>query len=454
MVSFGWNLLTDYRVKPLRDLNVQFQIEMSDYDVLVIGAGILGLCSAYHIKKNDPEKSVVVIDRYGGPGQGNTAKSEGAFRNIFASETNFILVDSTIDCFFHLQNDLGYDLKLAPLGYLWLFSEAQYSRVEEAFDTMQERGVELRTFSKEDLNHMIPDLVTDFEGDEEAELLGLEAIDVGVQGLKCGSIDADALVRCYEAEFLKLGGEVRYGTEATRLILKPGEELGIPGEPFVWQKSHIASVETNRGEILAETTVVAMGVWSEKLLDPIGFDAAMRPKKRQLFVFKDPRLKGLLEVKELNEYGVLPLTILPKSGVYLKADLTEGSLWLGCADNLGRSFCLEDDPQPEEGYYTNNVYHVLVKYFPCFQDVRPMNMWAGQYAINSFDENPVVAPAPGMIYVGAASGSGIMKSDSLGRIVAALHAGEEVAELFGGRRFRVADLGIHNRNVEKEEFII
>jgi len=427
---------------------------MSDCEVLVIGAGILGLCSAYHIKKNDPEKSVVVIEKYGGPGQGNTAKSEGAFRNIFTSKTNFDLVDPTIDCFFHLQNDLGYDLKLASIGYLWLFSEAQYSRVEGAFDTMRRRGVELRIFSKEDLNRMIPDLITDFEGDEEAELLGLEPIDVGVQGLKSGSIDADALVRCYEEEFLKLGGEVRYGTEAMRLIMKPAEELGIPGEPFVWQKTHIAGVETSKGEILADTTVVAAGVWSERLLDPIGFDAAMRPKKRQLFVFKDPRLEGLLDVKELNEYGTLPLTILPKANVFLKAELTEGSLWLGCADDLGRSFGLEDDPQAEEEYYTNNLYHILVKYFPCFQDVRPMNMWAGQYAINSFDENPIVAPAPGMIYVGAASGSGIMKCDSLGRIVAALHAGEEETELFGGHRFKVADLGIHNRNVEKEEFIV
>jgi len=427
---------------------------MSDCDVLVIGAGILGMSSAYHIKKNDPRKSVVVIDKYGGPGQGNTAKSEGAFRNTFVSETNFRLTDPTIDWFSHLQNELGYDLKLAHIGYLWLFSEAQYSHVEEAFNAMQGRGVELRTFSKEALKRMIPDLATDFKGDEEAEILGLEDVDMGVLGVKCGSIDADALVRSYEAEFLKLGGEVRYGTAANRLILKPEEELGIPGEPFVWQESRVAGAETSRGEILAETTVVAAGVWSERLLSPMGVDAAMRPKKRQLFVFKDPRLKGLLEVEDLNEYGALPLTVLPRAGVFLKAELTEGSIWVGCADNVGRSFGLEDDPQPEEEYYTNNVYHVLVKYFPCFRDVRPMNMWAGQYAINSFDEIPVVAPAPGLIYVGAASGSGIMKSDSLGRIVAALYAGKEEAELFGGRHFKVADLGIHNRNVEREEFII
>jgi glycine/D-amino acid oxidase-like deaminating enzyme len=423
-------------------------------DILVIGAGALGLSSAYHLKRTNPDNNIIVIEKLNGPGQGNSAKSEGAFRNIFASKTNFILADSTIDWFTNVQNNLGYDLKLARVGYLWLFSKSQYSHLKSVLRAMKELGVGLKVFEKEELKRMIPDLVTDFEHDTEKEILGLEPVDFGVFGLKCGSIDADALVRSYEQEFIKLGGEIRYSTEAERLILKPTEELGIPGEPFVWQDTKIAGAATRNGPIFADTTVVAAGVWSERLLGPVGFDALMRPKKRQLFVFKDQKLAGLLKVRDLNDQGALPLTILPKAGVYLKAELSEGSFWLGCADDLGRAFGLEDDPQPEEDYYTNNVYHVLVKYFPCFEDVRPMNMWAGQYAINGFDGLPVVAGEEGLIYVGAASGSGIMKADALGRIAAALYAGEEEAELYGGRRFRVADIGVRQRRVERETFII
>ncbi len=423
-------------------------------DILVIGAGALGLSSAYHLKLTNPDKNIVVIEKLGGPGQGNSAKSEGAFRNIFASKTNFLLADSTIDWLTNVQNNLGYDLKLARVGYLWLFNKLQYSRLNSVLETMIELGVGLKVLEKEELKRMIPDLVTDFEHDTEKEILGLEPVDFGVFGLNCGSIDADAFVRSYEQEFIKLGGEIRYSTEAERLILKPKEELIIPGEPFVWQDTKIAGAITRNGSIFADTTVVATGVWSERLLGPVGFDTLMRPKKRQIFVFKDPKLEGLLKVRDLNDQGALPLTILPKAGVYLKAEITEGSFWLGCADDLGRAFGLEDDPQAEEDYYTNNVYHVLVKYFPCFEDVRPMNMWAGQYAINGFDGLPVVAGEEGLIYVGAASGSGIMKADSLGRIAAALYAGEEEAELYGGRRFRVADIGVRQRRVERETFII
>ena len=424
-------------------------------DILVIGAGIMGFSTAYYMKKHNPSKKIVVIDKLGGPGQGNSAKSEGGFRNVFTSETNFLLADSTIDWFKHMEEELGHDLKVHFIGYLWLFSESQFETNKPALNAMKERGVELQVFSREDLQTKIPGLVTDFSDmEEEAELLGLENIDYGVFGRKCGSIDADALVRAYEAEFVKLGGEVKYNTEAKKLILKPEEELGIPGEPMVWQKSQVIGAETTKGEIIADTTVVAAGVWSHILLDPIGMESFQRPKKRQLFAFKDPKLDNVMKVNDLSEDNALPLTVLPKAGIFLKAELSEGSIWLGCADRLGRKFELEEDPQPEEDYYSNNIYHALVMYFPDFADVRPMNSWAGQYAINSLDETPVIYKDSKVLYIGAASGSGIMKCDALARIASSLYYDEEYAELYGGRKFRVSDLGVHKRKVGHEEFVI
>jgi glycine/D-amino acid oxidase-like deaminating enzyme len=422
-------------------------------DILVIGAGVLGLSSAYYLKKRDLSKKILVIDKYSGPGQGNSAKSEGGFRNIFTSKTNYLLSDSSIEAFKELE-EKGYDIKLEFIGYLWLFSKGQYDSIKPAIEAVTERGNSVKVYSKEELKEKIPTLVTDFDDDEEAELLGVEDVAMGVYGDKCGGLDADALVRAYEKMFIELGGEVMYNTEAMELLVKPEEELGLPGEPFVWQGKKIVGVSTNKGEIRSEKTVLAIGAWANTLLDPIGIDSFQRPKKRQIFAFKDPKLDQLLEVKGFNEHDVMPLTILPKANILFRPELSEGSIWLACADGMGRKFELEEDPQPEEDYYTNDIYYVLVKYFPCFEDVRPMNMWAGQYAINSLDETPVLYEDSGLYYIGAASGSGIMKADSLGRILDALVAGEEEAELFGGRKFRVSDLGIKNRQVEHEEFVI
>jgi glycine/D-amino acid oxidase-like deaminating enzyme len=423
-------------------------------DILVIGAGILGLSTAYHLKKRDQGKNVVVIDKYAGPGQGNSAKSEGGFRNLFTSNTNYVLANSSIDFFLHMEKEMGYDLKIEPIGYMWLFSEEQYNEVLDAIEEMKKRGIELVVYNKEQINKMVPNLVTDFSDDEESELLGLVNVDYGVFGRKCGSVDADALVRAYESEFLKLGGKIEYNTKALKIIVKPDVELGIPGEPFVWQKKKIIGAETSKGEMLAETTVVACGVWAAELLDPIGLDCHMRPKKRQLFAFKDPKIEGIMETTGLNHEGVLPLTILPIANILLKSEISEGSIWLGCADWIPRKFELEEEPQAEEDYYINNIYHALVMYFPDFEDVRPMNSWAGQYAINSFDESPVIYLESGLLYVGAGSGSGIMKGDALGRIASSAYYGDDESELYGGEYFKVSNLGIHHRKVEPEKFVI
>jgi FAD-dependent oxidoreductase domain-containing protein 1 len=423
-------------------------------DILVVGAGVMGLSTAYYLKKQDPSKDIVVIDKYAGPGQGNSAKSEGGFRNMFTSNTNYLLADTSIDFFFHMEEEMGYDLKMELIGYMWLFSEDQYAEIHEAIEEMKNRGIELTVYNRSQIEEMMPSLMTDFGDDEESELLGLKNVDYGIYGKKCGSLDADALVRAYEVEFIKLGGKVQYNTEAKKLIVSPEMELGIPGEPFVWQKKVITGVETNKGEIKAGTTAVACGVWASKLLDPVGLDCYMRPKKRQLFAFKDPKLEPIMKTTGLNKERVLPLTILPVAGILLKSELTEGSIWLGCADWIPRKFELEEDPQAEEDYYTNNIYHALVMYFPEFEDVRPMNSWAGQYAINSFDESPVIYKEEGMLYIGAGSGSGIMKGDALGRIASALYYGEEEVELYGGRKFKVSDLGVHHRKIEPEKFVI
>jgi glycine/D-amino acid oxidase-like deaminating enzyme len=120
-------------------------------DVLVVGAGVLGLSSAYYLKKRDPSRKVIVVEKLSGPGQGNSAKSEGGYRNLFASETNYLLADSTIDWFHHLQEDLEYDIGLHELGYLWLLPEDEYRQRREPFDIAKKRGARVLEYSSEEL---------------------------------------------------------------------------------------------------------------------------------------------------------------------------------------------------------------------------------------------------------------------------------------------------------------
>ena len=68
-----------------------------EYDAVIVGAGLFGLATAYHIKELRPEDEILVLERLSGPGQGNTAKSAALFRAFFSSRTNLALADSSIE---------------------------------------------------------------------------------------------------------------------------------------------------------------------------------------------------------------------------------------------------------------------------------------------------------------------------------------------------------------------
>ncbi|MEM2793296.1 MAG: FAD-dependent oxidoreductase, partial [Candidatus Methanomethylicia archaeon] len=106
-----------------------------------------------------------------------------------------------------------------------------------------------------------------------------------------------------------------------------------------------------------------------------------------------------------------------------------------------------------ENFYKYGIYQVLVKYFPQFINVYPSNSHAGYYDI-SIDGLPIVHKESNITVVGGTSGNGLSKADALGRITAATCLNREYAELYGGEKFKVSDLSIVNRNIDKEIFII
>jgi len=425
------------------------------FDLIVVGAGIIGLSCAYHIKLENPDLKVIVVDKAAAAGQGDTAKSAGAVRNVFTSDVNRLLADTSLDFYSHVQHDLGFNLDLSFVGYLWLLTDEEFRRLGGLVDSVKSEGVQVKIWEKADLQDMITEMNTDFtESDEEARVLGLGNIVKGLQGIKCGTVSPDLIVNFYEQEFRKVGGTITYNTKVEHLLLEPTTRLGIPGEPVIWQDKKVVGVKTQRGNLFADTTVMATGRWTTQLLDRVGIDSHIRSKKRQIFSLRGPKIEALLETKGFNEYDLMPFTILPRAGVLMRPERAERGFWVGAADELGRPFMFEEDPQAERDYYTYSIYPILSKYFPHFKDVTPTNMWAGQYDVNTLDANPYIFQEAGAVMAAGLSGSGIMKADAVGRIASALYAKREYAELYGGRKIRVSRLGVAERNVGAERFVL
>ncbi len=436
----------------------------AQYDIVVVGAGIMGMASAYHLQKNNPHKRILVIDRYGSPAQGNTGRSNAMFRNTFSSSDNQTLSNSSIDFYSHVQEELKFDVGLQKIGYLWLMDEAQLSRSEPFLGGMEKNGIEVVRYGKEELKRLLPGMVTEFESNEEASLMQLPPVAGGIFGPECGRLDPDKLVRFYASEFAKAGGMFSFNTDAVQLVIRPSKRLGIEGEPFVWQEFEVegVSVHGKADETLgAKTVVVAAGAWENELLEPAGIDGHVKSKKRQLFSVyaKGANLERLLHSGGFNPLGLLPLVILPKAGVHFKPVSEENVFWVACEDEVVRPFI--DLPehnvemyQAEEDYYEKGVYPILSSYFPEFKDSKIKAMWAGLYAYNTLDNLPFVFRKQNLIVVGGDSGSGIMKGDSLGRIVDSIYRDEEEALLYGEIPYQTSKLGFERRDVEREEWVI
>ena len=423
------------------------------YDVLVVGAGIVGLSCAYHIKQAHPELSVLIIDRGAAAGQGDTAKSNAALRDTFTSTVNRTLARSTIEFYKHVQFELGFNLNLDMVGYLWLLSPKQAEDFGAVESDMRKQGTRFRTYDVNELTKMIPDLTPQPES-QQSNLMGLQRVEKGLFGIDCGTMASELIVRFYENELRRLGAEFQFLTDATALDLAARKSLGLPGEPFVWQEKLFRRVETARGPVAADTIVLAAGIRNPLLLDPVGVDCMIKPRKNQLFQLRAPSIQRLLDTRGFNELGTIPFTILPNGEVYLRPVTRESSVWVGAVAGLGRPFRLEEDPAAEENFYTGNVYPVLSEYFPCFTNLRPTNMWAGFYDVNSLDATPIVTRVENCIIVGGMSGSGIMKADAVGRIAAAIFDDKDEATLYGDRTIRASQVGLVNRDVETEKLVI
>ena len=430
---------------------------MVEYDAVIVGAGILGLSTAYHIKKNNPAAKILVIDKLNSSGQGNTARSAAAFRCIFSSATNYTLADSSVEFYRHLQKDLGIDLKLQWLGYLWLLDEGDYKQTAQIFKSLERKlDLKYQEYDEEYLKQKLS-IRTNLTKDEDAQTIGLKNIFGGILIPKAGVInDVDCLVKFYENEFLKLDGKIEYDLKAEKIIVEPNNPLGATGEPYFWQSARVAGVNTNMGPIRAKKTILAAGAWIAQLLDSIGIESYIKPKKRQFFTLpaSNPGLRRLLSCKGFNSAESMPFTILPSIRVYIRPFPKEKSFWIGYADEFPRAFELEENPQPEKNFYEYGIYQVLTKYFPQFKNVRTSSASAGLYEVNTLDGHPMIFEENDLIAIGGASGSGISKADSIGRIAAALYNGEEYACFYGGRKFRVSDLGLRKRNTEPEKLIL
>jgi len=320
--------------------------------IVVAGAGAIGASVAYHLAQLGA-RDVVLADR-GRVAGGSTSKAMGGVRQQFSTAAEVRLAQASIRFFEELGEPLFHQV-----GYLFLATTDEgLAELEERRELQAELGVPVESVD--------PSRV---EGLRTDDVLG------AAMCAEDGLADPPAVTRELVRRALKLGVEVREGTDAA--------------------------------ELEADVLVIACGPWSAELAATRGVELPVRPLCRQLF-------------------ETTPLELPEDLPMVLEAETTFHFRRRG-----DRLVVAMTDPEPRWGFETevdttlfDDRLARLRHRYPPAAGVEIDRAWAGLYDMTP-DAHPILGEiADGVHAACGFSGHGFMQSPAVGRALAEELLGE------------------------------
>lgn len=342
--------------------------------VLIVGAGVNGLGTAYQLAQQGIEDVVVVEKRY--PMYGGSGRNAGGVRAQWASLSNLELARDAIPYWRRFAGEIGLHTWFRESGYLMLASDAETKR------KMVERARFQRAMG-------VP---THPVGPSEAsELAPCVDMDGYVGGAYCPE---DAIIFPWPVvNGLREAVEASGVRVLTRTAVTGFERTG----------DRISRVETTAGRFEPEWVVNSAGAWSSELAQMAGVEIPTRPVRHQIFVTE--ALRPMLD----------PMVVDVGTGLYVNQD-GRGEFVAGLGDAEERTGVTTEISFS----WLARIARELTSLIPTLGPVRAMRQWAGCYDVSP-DHVPNLGPHPELsnfLQLNGFSGHGFMVSPVVTRITA------------------------------------
>jgi glycine/D-amino acid oxidase-like deaminating enzyme len=376
-----------------------------EHDIIIIGGGIIGGSTLYHLAKTGYPGRVLVLEREDALSKGSTALSAGGFRNIWTTPINMKLTSYSIERLKRFQEELQFPIGFDQRGYLFCQYEENFESAKEFGARWAENGVRIEFLDAREVEQKVPGLRAgiDHIDPDVNEVLRMKPIAGGVFGPDCGSFDPSAATQGYferAMEMMSGRAELRLRTSVKQLRVADGQYRGVELEDGTFLPS--------------EKVLVAAGAWTNQLLERSGLAGddlpPVIPLKRMLYITNFPPIEG---------FDRIPMTIIDY-GVYFRP---EGpNLLIGRADpETPPGFDVTADAQ----YYEEQINYYMQERVPGMERCRLMSMWGGLYDTNEVDHNAVLGEHPhyrGLLFATGFSGHGAMEAPAAGLAMSELLA--------------------------------
>ena len=362
-----------------------------NFDVIIIGGGIMGSSTAYHLMMADPSLKVIVIEKDLGYEKASTTLSMVNARIQFSLKENVQISQYAFKTLENFEDEMAVDgVKPAIFyrreGNLFLHDKKMEPAAQKAFHMQKDLGCAIEWWSLEKIREKYPI----YEN--------LHGIVGATFGPEDGHFDAYAVLMGYKAKAKSMG--VQFLQDEVVELLTDGDKNRT--------MAVIQGVKTILGETFFSSHVVnCTGAWAARLVKTIGIELPVNPVKRQVFAVT-PKFKP---------DGPLPLTVLP-SGFYFRTE-TGGLLLLGKSmeeDPIGFDFTWEEDR-------FELLWGELYDFAPVFESLKLIKGWAGLYAVNTLDANAILGEWPelkGFYLANGFSGHGLQQGPAVGRYMTEL----------------------------------
>ena len=348
--------------------------------VVVVGGGVVGLSTAYHLARAGVP-DVVLLEK-GELGSGSTCKAAGGVRAQFSDAVNIELGLRSLRTFETFADTFDQEIDLHQVGYLFLLDRPEHVAAFERNVALQNQlGVPSRMLEVAEAKALSPLVITD----------GLLAASYSPTDGHC---TPESVVGGYARAARRAGARLVRGCEVTAIHANGGT---------------LTEVVTEQGSIATDTVVCAAGAWSQALGAMIGVDLPVTPVRRQILTTEpipglDPRT---------------PFTIDFATSFYFHGE--------GRGLLLGMS-----DPDETPGFklarseaWLPGLAACIERRAPALSEVGLGGGWAGLYEMTP-DHNGLVGEATEVsrfLYATGFSGHGFLMGPALGEVVRDLYLG-------------------------------
>jgi len=343
--------------------------------IVIIGGGIIGSAIAAFLGERQTADGILIVERDPSYRRASSALSTSSIRQQFSVPINVALSQAGIVFLRSVASEVG----LVEPGYLYLASEDGRAALARQHAVQRRCGAPVALLSPGELARRFPWLDT----------AGLALGSLGLGGE--GWFDGYGLLQLLRRRAQAAGA--RYVTD---------EALG-----FDLQGDRIAAVRLAKGEPLpCDLVVNAAGPWAATVAAWAGIDLPVRPRRRSVYV---------VDCRERP--ARFPLTIDP-CGLWFRPEGAYTICGMPAADGID-----PDEPPLEVEYdrFEPEIWPALARRVPAFAAVKLVGGWAGYYDYNTFDQNGIVGPAPGLdnlLLANGFSGHGLQQAPAVGRGVA------------------------------------